>query len=300
MATVLAGPLLVDRVVAREIAYKLGYTLAGSSLRRFPDGEMLARVDDAERLEGTVVIVKTMARPMAESLLQAAMLADAARGLGAERIVMVSPYLAFARQDRRFLPGEPVTAALAVKTLASSGVDALVAVEVHKEAVLEWFPGGRVNVRPYRYMADIAGLKGGDILVLAPDLGALERARMLATHIGAGYDYLVKKRDRITGEVVIEPKSIDARGKRVVIVDDIVSTGGTVAKAAASLLGQGAKSVEVMVAHWMGVPGTPERLRAAGVSRVIAGLTLPPAETGGLVEYVDLAPLLAESIRELA
>ncbi len=300
MATVLAGPLLVDKVIAREISYRLGYGLAYSSLRRFPDGEMLARIDGVEALDGTLVIVKTMARPMAESLLQAAMLADAARGLGAERIVLVAPYMAYARQDRRFLPGEPVSAALAIKALAASGVDGLIVVEIHKEAVMEWFPGNWINVRPYTYMADQAGLKGEGVLVLAPDLGALERAKMLASNIGAGYDYLVKRRDRVTGEVVIEPKSIDVDGKRVIIVDDIVSTGGTVARAAESLLAQGAGRVEVIVAHWMGVPGAAEKLRRAGVSRVIAGLTLPPAETGGLVEYVDLAPLLAESVRELA
>ncbi len=290
---IVAGPSRASRGFAESLAGSLGARLVEAQHKVFPDGERYVRLD--ESLEGErVVVVQTLSPPQDSSLVEAMLLADAALGAGASSVELVAPYLAYARQDRRFLPGEPVSVSVVLKALAAAGYSRLYTVEVHKQESLRAFPGEAASLSPYEYMASKIGLSG-DVLVLAPDIGALDRARRLAGAIGADYDYLVKRRDRVTGEIVVEPKEIPAKGRDVVIVDDIISTGGTVAKAASMLLEQGARSIRVMVAHALMVGGAVEKLRKAGVERVYAANTLPPVGDP-MVEYVDVAPVVAEAV----
>ncbi len=290
---VVPGPSRGSREFAESLASSIGARLARVSSKVFPDGERYVRIE--ERLDGEVaVVVQTLSPPQDSSLVEAMLLADAALGAGAGEAWLVAPYMAYSRQDRRFLEGEPVSASVVLRALASSGYTRLYTVEIHKDAVLESFPGRAVSVSPYRYMASRIPLPENP-LVLAPDLGAVARARELASALGAQYDYLVKRRDRVTGEIVVEPKEIPVRGRSVVIVDDIISTGGTVARAAEMLLAQGAERVIVVVAHALMVGGAVEKLRRAGVERVYAANTLPPVGDP-LVEYVDVAPLVGERI----
>ncbi|MEB3774403.1 MAG: ribose-phosphate pyrophosphokinase [Desulfurococcales archaeon] len=293
MTIVVAGPSKASSDIARGIAEAMGSRMVTVESKRFPDGESYVRIP--EDLGGEdVIVVHTMASPQDRSVMELAMLVDAARGLGASRVIAVAPYTAYSRQDTRFLPGEPVSIAVVLKLLYASGSTGFATVEIHKEHSLRHYPGKAVNVRPYTFMARSIGL-GGDILVLAPDQGALPRAEGLARSIDAEYDYLVKHRDRVTGEVVIEPKNIDVNGREVLIVDDIISTGGTIAKAAKSLLSMGAKRVNVMVAHLLGIPGSIERIASSGVERIYAAYTLPRVDDPR-VSYIDVSSLIAGEV----
>lgn len=277
------------------IARLAGLNLVKVYHKVFPDGERYVRVESGVSGED-VLVVQSLSPPQDSSIIEAMLIADALLGAGARRVVLLAPYLAYSRQDRRFLPGEPVSVEVVLRALWASGYRGLYTVEAHKKEPLKKFPGEAESISPYKYMAEKIGLEGGDYLVLAPDLGAFERAREFAESIGAPYDYLVKKRDRVTGEVRVEPKELPVKGKRVVIVDDIISTGGTVARATRLLLEQGAVDVSVVVAHALLVGGALEKLRSAGVSRVYAANTLPRVEDR-LVSYIDIAPLLAEYVK---
>lgn len=291
MVVVIAGPSPGSGEIAGSIARGLGADLIIADSKTFPDGESYVRVPQS--LEGEeAVVVQTLSPPQDTSIIQAMLLADAALGAGARKAVLVAPYLAYSRQDRRFLDGEPVSVAVVLRALHSAGYSALYTVEVHKEASLAHFPGQARSISPYEYMARKVKVEG-DILVLAPDLGAVRRAERLAKALGASYDYLVKHRDRITGEIVIEPKTIPAEGKTVILVDDIISTGGTLAKATKLLYQQGAREVYALVAHALLAGNALERLEEAGLRRLYAGNTLPRREHP-LVEYIDLGPLIAE------
>ncbi len=292
MAVIVAGLSPGSREFAESLASASGADLIYAEGKVFPDGEVYVRVGGD--VEHTVIVVQTMSRPQDTSIIQAMLLADALRGLGARRIILVSPYTAYARQDKRFLPGEPVSIAVVLRSLYTAGYNEYYTIEIHKEEALSAFPGSAVSLYPYYYMASKTGI-GGDYLILAPDIGALRRVERLARSLGAQYDYLVKRRDRVTGEITIEPKHLDVKGRRVVIVDDIISTGGTVSKAARLLLEQGAESVEVLVAHAVLAGDALEKLRDSGVRRVVAGNTLPRVDDP-LVEYVDLAPLVAGNL----
>ena len=289
------GPSVPSGEIAEGIARLAGLDLVKVYHKVFPDGERYVRIDSDVAGED-VLVVQSLSPPQDSSLVEAMLLADALLGAGARHVGLLAPYLAYSRQDRRFLPGEPVSIEVILRALWASGYRSLYTVEAHKKEPLSKFPGRAESISPYKYMAERIGLDGGDYLVLAPDLGALERAREFAEAVGAPYDYLVKRRDRVTGEVRVEPKDLPVNGKKVVIVDDIISTGGTVARATRLLLEQGAVEVFVVVAHALLVGGAPEKLRAAGVSRVYAANTLPRVEDE-LVSYIDIAPLLAEYVK---
>ncbi len=294
MPAVIAGSDATSKLIASSLSGALKARLVEAVYKVFPDGELYVRVPDD--LQDPVMVVKTMSPPQDSSIVESMLLADALAGIGLEDIILVAPYLAYSRQDRRFLRGEPVSVSVVLKAFRASGYRRLITVEMHKPESLKYFEGDAVNVSPYRYMADRVELPESP-LILAPDRGALRRAMDLASHLGVDYDYLVKERDRVTGEVKIKPRDIDARGMDVVIVDDIISTGGTIAEATRELKRIGARRIYVMVAHALMAGGAVEKLRGAGVERVYATNSLPP-RGGELVRQVDIGPLLGRVLRD--
>lgn len=293
MVILLAGPSEPSGELAESISRELGARLVAAQWKVFPDGEHYVRVPvDLNGEE--VYVVQTIGPPQNDSLIQALLLADAALGAGARRVGLIAPYIAYARQDRRFLPGEPVSIKIILQALKSAGYDEVVTVEIHKPESLEWFEGRSINLSPYEYMAGKLDLSG-DLLVLAPDKGALGRAKRLAEALGADYDYIVKHRDRVTGEIVMEPKEIPAEGRTIILVDDIISTGGTIAKAASLLFQQGARKVYALVAHALLAGNALEKLEKSGIEKIYAANTLPRKESP-ILEYIDIGPLIAGSL----
>ncbi len=294
---VLGGGDDVSNAFAKKLALHLGLDYVEAKRKIFPDGESYLRIEEASIDLGRVVLVKSMTPPQDKSIVETLLLLDLLREKGAKEIILVAPYLAYARQDREFLTGEVVSIRSILRFLKSAGADTLVTVEIHKEESLKFFNGRAINVSPFSYMASKVAIEGS-LVVLAPDLGALRRAREFAEAVGAEFDYLVKRRDRITGDITLEPKNVKVKGRNVVIVDDIISTGGTVAKAAELLLGQGAESITVVVAHALMAGDAASKLKKAGVSAVYAANTLPLREPG-LVQHIDITPLVADRLSEV-
>jgi len=264
----------------------------------FPDGETYVRLPlELRDVKGEdVLVVQSLAPPQDKSVWQLLLLVEAAVGAGARSVLALVPYLAYARQDKRFLPGEPVSVKVLLKSLAAFGARALFTIDAHSPKSLEHFGGYYENVLLFDELAKaVASGEGGwELAVIAPDAGALERAKALAEALGASYDYLEKYRDRLTGEVKVKPKALSVRGKVVVIADDVISTGGTVALAARSVLEQGAEGVVVAASHALMAEGAFAKLSEAGVKAVYALDTLPPKEG---VRYVKC---LKPSLRRVA
>ncbi|KSW11547.1 ribose-phosphate pyrophosphokinase [Pyrodictium occultum] len=288
----------VPESFAEGLARSLGAELARAEHKLFPDGESYVRIPAG--LDGAVAVVASTGYPEpTRRLWEAALLAEASRGLGASHVVAVMGYTPYSRQDRRFIRGEPVSIRVTLGLLASSGAEAFAAVDLHKPESLHWFPGPAASVDPSPAFAE--RLRGAaeaaeKIYVIAPDRGAFHRARRLAERLGAAFDYLEKSRDRVTGEITMRPKTLDVRGATVVIVDDIVSTGGTMARAAEILLQQGAREVIAACTHGLFAGDALQKLRKAGVSRILAGNTVKPPEG---VEEVDVSRQVAAAIDRL-
>jgi ribose-phosphate pyrophosphokinase len=279
--------------LAAKLSRLLSRELLVAEEKVFPDGEKYLRIP--KRLEGDVLLVHSLHQPQDERFVQLLLAVDAAKGAGASRVIVVVPYFAYARQDKRFLEGEPVSVGALLKAVEAAGADALAVVDIHKPSSLdEWLRIPHFNVLPVGELAGYFRGKLRDPVVLAPDKGALHRAQLAAQVLGAEYDYLEKSRDRVTGEVKIAPKSVDVGGRDVLFIDDIISTGGTLVAAAKEVLALGAKRVYAACTHALLVSGALDKLYAAGVEEVVATDTVPSP-----VSRVSVAEPIAEVVRKL-
>ncbi len=279
--------------LAARIARGLGDKLVIFEKKTFPDGESYVRV--AEKPEGAAILVHSLYYPQEKRTMELLMAIDALKGIGADVVVVVVPYMAYARQDKRFLEGEPISIGILLRSIEAAGADALVVVDIHKPSVLEeWLRIPSLNVVPYAEVADYFRDRVEDPVVLAPDKGALERAGKVAERLGAEFDYIVKERDRITGEVRAIAKKLDVKDHDVIIVDDIISTGGTMALAAKHSLENGARRVYAACTHAVMVKGALDRLIAAGIEDVVATDTVPSP-----VSKITVAPSLVEAVKNV-
>ncbi|AKA75102.1 ribose-phosphate pyrophosphokinase [Saccharolobus solfataricus] len=240
----------------------------------FPDGESYIRVPSSIRDE-EVLLVQTTDYPQDKHLIELFLIAETIRDLGAKKLTAIVPYLAYSRQDRRFKDGEAISIKTILHILSEVGVNTLVVVEPHKPEELSYFKGELKIVHPYHQIARKIKEIIEDPFILAPDRGALDRARKIAEEINAPYSYIEKERDRTTGEVRIkEAPNINLKGKDVVIIDDIISTGGTIVQATRLAYSLGAKSVTAAAIHLLLVGGAKERLREVGVKTLIGTNTI--------------------------
>ena len=275
------SPLLGDR-----LARALGWPAATVEHKEFPDGEQYVRVRGDVRGKDVAIVQTTWPN---DSLIALLLLQDAVRRLGARRITVVVPYFAYARQDRTFHEGEPVSAE-AVLRLIAENADRVVTVDLHRPASLNVLKAETANVSAVPAIADYFRALAPQV-VLAPDKNALDRATACARELGAEVDHLVKK--RIAPEVVeIQTHELDVKDKRVLIVDDIISTGGTMMAAAQELKRQGATAVSAACTHGLFAPGALDKLRAAGLEQTVSTDTIE-----GPASAVSVAGELAKVLR---
>ncbi len=289
---VIPGP--ASRKLGLRLAELLGAEAVPITCKHFPDGESYVRLDGSVEGE-TVVIVQSTYPPQDKHLLELCLMADTAKDLGAERVVAVVPYLAYARQDKRFLSGEAVSIRTVGKLLRAAGVDKLITIDIHSDEALKALGIEAVSLSAVpllaRYLAEEKGLGGA--FALAPDRGALERAEQASKILGGGFGWLHKERSRITGEVRVEEKALDISGRTVIIFDDIISTGGTIVAATEVLKKQGAARVYAACTHPLLVNDALKRILASGCDGVVGTDSVPSS-----VSVVPVAGLLARELRD--
>ncbi len=232
--------------------------LLEAEIKSFPDGERYVRVPGEGK---EVTVVQSTFRPQNEHLIELLLLGDALRERGFERLRAVVPYLAYSRQDRVTKEGEPVSVRAVMRAIGLY-YDELYVFDLHNPETLRYFPGKAVNLSPAKAIADYFREKLGDGLVLAPDRGALGRAEAVARELGLEFSHFEKKRVSPT-EVQMWPVDVDVDGKNVLIVDDIISTGGTMVRAANLLREMGAEKIFVAATHGVFAEGAIERVSGA-------------------------------------
>jgi ribose-phosphate pyrophosphokinase len=256
------------RTVAGNLATTLQQPLLQVTYKRFPDDEFYIRVLDP--IDGEDVLIVQTAYPDPK-IIELFIMQDAVHDAGAKKITVVIPYFGYSRQDKKFEEGEAISAR-AIAEHISLHADRVITVDPHKEHILKFFTVPAYSCSAVAAIAHYLKEKNIDF-ILAPDKGAKDRAKEVATLIQCEYDYLEKT--RIDGTTVkITPKQLDAHGKHVAIIDDIISTGGTMANSIKELKKQGAKSVAVACTHGLFVGGAKEKLLSAGCDDIIATDTI--------------------------
>ena len=274
-----------SRKLADDLAKELGTNLLQATSRRFPDGECYVRLE-TEEIDKEVVIVQN-SHPD-DMLVELLLLQDAASRLGAERITNVVPYFGYARQDKLFNKGEAVSAEVMVEHIEMRA-SKVITVDIHSAETLTRFKKAKgVDVHATGCIGSFFSDAKID-LVLAPDGGAAERAEGVAKILGCDWDHLVKTRLSST-EVRITPKRLDVKGKNVLFVDDIISTGGTIEAATKQLRSLGAKRIVAVCTHGLFTMGALGRLREF-CDRVLSTNTLEND-----VSEISVAPAIAKEI----
>jgi len=246
-----------SKLLSKELAKSLKAKLATVEIKRFPDDECYVRIE--EDLDGEDVFLVQTTWPD-RNIIELFILQDAIMEFDIGSLTTVVPYYGYARQDKQFKRGEPISARALAK-LIQLNTDEFITVDVHTPTVIDWFDDvSAKNVPGYPAIGRHLKSKGVQ-LVLSPDEGRAENAKRVADVVGCDADFLVK--ERLDGETVqITPKTLAVKGRKVAIVDDIISTGGTIAKAAEQLKEQGAAKIYAMCTHGVFAGDALTRLKA--------------------------------------
>jgi ribose-phosphate pyrophosphokinase len=282
------------------VAEVLGIDLGRCVVDRFPDGEH--HVEVSEEVRGCdVYLLQTLGPPVDSHLMELLLLVDACRRRGAARLTAVVPYLAYARHDRRETGREPLGARLVADMLRAAGVDRLVVVDLHSPAVEGCFDIPVEHLSAMPLLAEHLRRTGtpGSVIV-SPDLGAVKRAERYAAHLKLPVA-VVHKRRMSGSEVKAHNITGEVKGCAPILVDDMISTAGTIEAAVHALLDAGcAPEVTVVATHALLVGPALERLQRLPLRRLLTTDSLPRSEQLTLpVENVSIAALLARSIEQL-
>ena len=276
--------------LAKKIAKKLKSDYIRSDLRVFPDGESKVTITKKPK-KGKIIVVQSIYPPVDSNLLQALSLVSKAKQYSSN-VVAVVPYMGYARQDREFLPGEIVTMKTIADLFKAVGAKKIIVVDIHSVIALKKFKISAQNVTAVPELVKYCKkLRLKNPLVVSPDTGGKERAKEFANLLKSDYIALKKQRDRKTGQVKIMTSNLnDVKGRDLILVDDMISTGGSIIKATEFLKKQKCKRVFVACTHALLINNAEKKIKKAGVTKIISSNTIP-----GNTSVVDTSGVIAKS-----
>ena len=288
---VIPGPASVE--LGKEIAVQLKARVVPVEFKRFPDGESYIRFDG--RVEGEdAVIVQTTSPPQNENVIQLFLMSDAAKDMGAKNITVVVPYFAYVRQDSRFRPGEALSVKTIVTLLKTCGVNKVITVNSHNPSVLKTLPIPVEDLSAISLLAQHFKKQGfNNAFSLSLGKKGMDTAVEASKVLEDKYDYIPTQRDRVTGNVTIEKKTLPVKNKDVIIFDDIISSGGTMIKAVAWVKEQGAKRVYAACVHPLLIGDVKEKILKSGADGIVGTDTVSSS-----VSLVSVAPLIVQALKK--
>lgn len=284
--------------LAKRVAEELSVPLEAAEITHFADGETSIDIT-ADVRDALVFIVQPTSPPVSEHLLTLALMIDAVRAAGAVRITALVPYFGYARQEQRSHPGEPRSAQVAARLLAAVGLDHLVTLDLHAPALESAFPMPVTQLRAEDvFLRELRQWDLRDLTVVAPDAGGLKRAQRYAMALSARLAVIAKTRP---GKDVSAQLQVlgEVQDRTCLLVDDLASTGRTLAGGAEALRQAGARDVHAVFTHAVMAPDARERLLAAPLDRIATSDSIPVSEHPR-IERVSIAPLLAQTVRDLS
>jgi ribose-phosphate pyrophosphokinase len=292
--SVFGGP--AHRELTRAIALEVGCPEGRCEIERFPDGEVGVRIEDTVRGHH-VFFVQPTSPPVDTHLIQLLAFADGARRAGAERITAVVPYFGYARADRRHGCREPITARLVADLFETAGVTHVLTIDLHALQIEGFFRIPVDTLTAVPALCDhIEQQVSADVVIVSPDAGRVPMATAYAHRLGSPLAVLHKR--RISGsETEVTHLVGDVRGRACLLIDDMISTGGTIVESAQALRSAGASTIFVAATHGLLINNAYERLMNAGIRTVFVTDTVPTRERRDQLQVISVAPLLAAAIK---
>lgn len=291
-----------NQELAKEISRYLNIPLCNSEIGRFPDGEIDVYIEDNVR--GTdVFIIQSTSPPVNDHLMELLIIIDALKRASARRVTAVMPYYGYGRQDKKEVGRVPITAKLVANLITTAGADRVLTMDLHAEQIQGFFDIPLDNLRAAPLLADYfkhqALVEVEEGVIVSPDVGGVKRARVVAELLNIPLA-IVEKR-RLTGEEVEALNVIgDVAGKRAIIVDDGIYTGGTLLRAAGALFERGTKEVYVAATHGVFARNAIQLLENSPLKRVVVTNSIAAQEHEGTkVERISVGWLFAEAIKRI-
>jgi ribose-phosphate pyrophosphokinase len=295
--------------LARDVARHLGVTLVPTQARDFANGEIYVRFDASVR-GADCYLIQSHTAPINTWIMEQLIMIDALKRASARSVTVVAPFYGYSRQDKKHKGREPISARLVADLLGTAGADRIITVDLHSDQIVGFFDGPVDHLSALGTLADhiaaVAARAAEDdeagLTVVSPDAGRVRVADKWCDRLGAPLAIVHKKRDKdVAHQVSVHEVVGEVRGRRCLLVDDMVDTAGTICAAAEALYAQGAADVIVAATHGILSDPATDRLKNSRVSRFVFTDTLPSAAVTGLdkVEVLSIAPLLAQAIREV-
>ena len=265
--------------ILNKISSLTSYPVTYLDERRFPDGELLikARKPD-EIVDNEVILFHKLYPEQNKRFLELVQALDLISDYSPREITLIIPYLIYARQDKRFLDGECISLKALLKVISSFNVTKLITFDVHNEEAVKKY--SNFTFRDISALPEITDyvrdqiFHGEEFMLISPDLGGVKRVRSIAEKLNLQYDYLVKERDKVTGVVRYKDISLDLKGLNVLVLDDIIATGGTVIGAGVFLKNAGAKKIVVGATHLLLLNNADRKILEAGFSEIVGSNTI--------------------------
>jgi len=276
--------------LAANIAHEMDDVLCPLESRKFPDGERYIRIKGD--VEDGVIVVQSTGYPQDENLMELFLILKTIRSMGITNIRTIIPYFGYGRQEKRFNPGEAVSAEVVCDLIQYAGASEVYSINLHENSICDLFDIPAYNLSATPTIANYVSENVDDPVIVAPDKGALGFAQEIANLLNCESDYLEKI--RISPEKVeTKPKNLDVDGRDVVIIDDIISTGGTIVNACGILKEHGARRIVVSCVHPVLVEDALLKIFASGADDVVGTDTLKSE-----VSTVSVASLVADSLKK--
>ncbi len=292
-----------------KIADKLGINLADAGLRTFANGEVYCKYEDSIRGADLFIIQSTCTNEAEgltanDALMELMCMIDAAVGASAHRVIAVTPWYGYSRQDKKSAPREPITARLVARMLEAAGIDRLLTMDLHAGQVQGFFqkPVDHMTALPFlsQYVGDQLG-DPSDLCIISPDAGRVKLTRKFAQMVEAPYALLEKERPaQQVAEIGYVIGADKVKGRKAVIVDDMIDTGGTLAAGAQTVLDAGASEVFAVATHGLFSGDAFETLSNSPLSGILVTDTVPVREGApDLIRVLSCADILSDSVRRI-